>query len=700
MFDLKSLLSPRTIAVVGASTRPASVGRTVFDNLRLSGFKGKIFPVNPKTKKLGSLRCYASLTDVKARVDLAIIVIPAILVPDVLEEAGRLGIRAAVIISAGFKESGNVDLENKVKAVARRYHITLLGPNCLGFINPYHRLNATFAPMMPLKGGLAFLSQSGALGTAILDKAKELSLGFSLFASLGNKAALNEADFLDYLRSDLQTKVVGIYAEQLGEAQRLSAAINLFNSGRRARPIIILKSGVSALGAGASSSHTGALAGNDAVYGAFFKDNNIVRAQDMSEFFDYLQIFYNNPLKSARRLAIITNAGGPGVLAADAVSKNNLSLSKFGKKTRLHLGKILPQSASIANPIDILGDAAPSLYLSALELAAADKSVQALLVLATPQSMTDIDGLAAVIIDWRRKNTKPLAVCLMGGNLVKNAATSLRQAGIAVFSYPEQAVRALSALTDFVERRLEKKAKRVRIAVKTSAKLKAAEILARLRRQGIKEVPEFQALPVLRAYNLPTSKFLILKNQADALKAGKRFHGPVALKIASYDILHKSEAGGVMLNVSPDDIARSYQNLILRVKKKAPQARIEGVLAAPMSPPSLAEIIVGSVSDESLGRALMLGWGGIYTEILKDVSFGSMPLNLGKIKGMLSELKVGLILGGSRGHRPADFQSLAKLLFSVERLLSDFPEIKEIDLNPVAVSSTGLRILDARLILS
>lgn len=700
MSNLKNLFSPRTIAVLGASTRPGSVGRSIFDNLRLSNFKGKIFPVNPKVKSLGGLRCYSSLTEIKHPIDLVIIVIPAVAVPGILMEMGKLKIKAAVIISAGFKEAGRIDLEDELIKIARRYRISLLGPNCLGFINPRYYLNTTFAPMMPAKGKLAFLSQSGALGTAILDKAHELSLGFSLFASVGNKAVLSEVDFLQYLQNDAQTKLLGIYAEQLSNPQRLGAAIRRFNSGRQARPVVILKSGTSLLGADASASHTGAMAGNDAVYDAFFKDNAVIRAQNMSDFFDYLQIFNGNQFVPAKNVAIITNAGGPGVLAVDAVSQNNLLLSKLADSTRSSLKRILPIAASVANPIDILGDADPKRYLSVLKKVVADKSVQSILILVTPQSMTNVEGLASDLIKWRRQNHQPLAVCLMGGNLIASAISSLRRAGIAVFAYPEQAVRALSALAYFSNRTIEKELKGQSINIKPSAKKEVDKIFDQLRRQGIKEVPEFQALTILKAYSLPVPKFLLLRSQADAARAEKHFHSPVALKIASYDILHKSEVNGVILNVRPEKLVRHYKELLVQVKKKAPRAKIEGVLVMPMATPSLAEIIIGSVEDKSLGRAFMIGWGGIYTETIKDVSFGLLPLNQNKIKRMLSELKVNSVLQGGRGQKSADFIALDKLLFTLERLLSDFPEIKEVDLNPVAVSAKEISILDARFILS
>jgi len=706
MHDLKSLFSPRSIAVVGASTRPESVGRALFENLRLSGFKGKIFPVNPKVKRLGSLRCYSSLSEIQEKIDLALIAVPAILVPDILREAGRIKIKAAVIISAGFKEAGRNDLEQEIVRIAKHYHLTLLGPNCLGFIRPRNCLNATFASVSSTPGSLAFLSQSGALGTAFLDKAQSLSLGVSLFASVGNKAILDEADIINYLQTDKSTKVLGLYVEQFSRPEILGRAIRRFNRGAGARPVVVLKAGATAAGAQASVSHTGAMAGNDEIYQAFFRDNSIIRADSMSDFFDYLQIFTSNKIVSARRLAIITNAGGPGVLAADAASRRGLILSQLGRATLASLKKNLPAAASMANPIDILGDASPKRYLDTLKMILTDDAVESILILVTPQSMTKIEELAEILLKYRRSLSKPLAICLMGGASMSSASLSLRRAGLAVFDYPEQAVAALAVLADFYDKEKKKVSNVFQIKMPSiswpekRAFERVTKIFAHLRSQGIKEIPEFQALEILRLYDLPVPKFFILRSQADAARARKIFSEPLALKIASYDILHKDEVGGVSLDVKPENLVGAYKDILARVKERKPGAAIEGVLVMPMVSSSLAELIVGSVSDSSFGHSLMIGWGGIYTETIKDVSFTLLPLTLEKIRRMLSTLSVGKILLGSRGQKPADFQSLVRLLFTLERLLFDFPEIKEIDLNPVAISADGLQILDARLILS
>lgn len=699
-FNLEKLFTPHAIAVVGASTREGSVGRAVFDNIINSGFKGEVFPVNPKTNKLGRYQCFATLSDIKRKLDLVIIVIPAVLVPSVLREAGQLGIPAAVIISAGFKEAGRSDLETEIAMIARTYNLAVLGPNCLGFINTRLQLNTTFASLDPSAGSLALLSQSGALGTSILDYAQKLGLGFSIFASVGNRAALDEADLLGYLQHDKQTKVIGLYAEQLSRPDKLSLVLDNLNRGKKAKPVIVLKSGKTTAGAHASSSHTGAIAGNDAVYDAFFREHGVIRAQGVADFFDYLQIFNCNQPQVAQNLAIVTNAGGPGVLAADAAVDAGLNLSSLSSKTKKALAKLLPTAASYANPIDLLGDATPGLYRQALRSVGLDSKVQSILVIVTPQNMTEVDALAEVIASWRRLVSKPIAVCLMGSASMQSASSYLRNAGVAVFDYPENAVRALAALNVFACRYASKVVSAPLLSAKAKSRHKVGKIFAQLKQSGLLALAEYQSLPVLAAYGLPVPTFRLLTDDSSAHAASREFNAPVVLKIASADIIHKSEVGGVLLNVSAKDIPAARRQLLAAVKKKQPQAKIEGVLVTTMAVSTGPELIIGAVKDSNLGHALMLGWGGVYTEIIQDAAFALLPISRDKIKLMLASLKIGRVLAGARGFNPSDTAALSDILFKLNLLLHDFPEIKEIDLNPVIVKTKGALILDARIVLS
>ncbi len=699
MADLKYLFSPRRIAVVGVSSSAGGVGRAVLDNILNSGFKGDVFPVNPKAEKIAGLQCYPQLGAIKKKIDLVIIIIPAAVVPAVLEEAGSLGIPAAIIISAGFKEAGRGDLEMSVQAIAQRYQMAVLGPNCLGLINPRLNLNATFTDISPAAGDIAFFSQSGALGTAVLDYARNLNLGFSIFASVGNKAVLDEADFLNQVQGDKQTSVVGIYAEDLRRPEKLAAAIKLL--AKNSKPVIVLKSGRTSAGANASASHTGAIAGDDKIYEAFLREAGAVRARSISEFFDYLQIFSRNSLKKVNNLAIITNAGGPGVLAVDAALENNLALANLSASTKRFLENILPAAASWRNPIDILGDALAARYAQVLDIVAADKAVDSILVLATVQTMTDLDNLALALIAWRRRHDQPLAVCLLGAESVQKATRTLQQAGIAVFSYPEDAARSLAILSKFSQSpQPEFKLSYKKVLIPKKAAKEVTKIFDQARALKITHLPEFLTLPVLKAYSLPIADFFLIKNEQDAKIAKKRFSVPLALKIASLDILHKSEVQGIILNVKPQDIPEAYLQLLAKVKKNCPQARIEGVLVAPMAASDGTELIVGALRDANLGPALMLGWGGIYAEVLGDVAFSLSPITRDKVAQMLTSLRVKAVLLGARGTKKADFNALADILFRLDALLRDFPEIKELDLNPVLARAQGALILDARLSLS
>lgn len=703
MLDLKNLFNPKSVAVVGASTTPGSVGSSVLNNLIQSGFKGKIFPVNPKVDILLGLKCYPDLGSIKQAVDLVVIIVPAVVVPKVLAEAGACGAKAVTIISAGFKESGRGDLEEQIIEIAARYQLPVLGPNCLGFINPYLHLNTTFARLMPSAGNLAFLSQSGAMGTAVLDFAQDFNLGFSLFASVGNNAVLDEADFLNYLRTDKQTKVIGLYSEQLSRPDKLSSVLQTLNSGKKLKPVIILKAGRTMAGVNASASHTGAIAGNDSVYEAFFRENGILRADTVAELFDYLQIFSYNRIAAAESLAIITNAGGPGVLAADAAVINGLKLCSISSPLKSALRKILPPASSVNNPIDILGDADPERYQQSLSLVGKDRKVQSILLLLTVQSMTEVEKVAAVIASWRKQSNKALAVCLLGSSLIAGAREYLRRQGIAVFSYPESAVKSLAALNNFVTYSLGTKNKsshNIKLKVSTSGKEIVSKIFAQAQSEGNLSLPEYKSLPVLKAYGLPTPNFRLVLSDKETILAKSYFKGAVALKIASPDILHKTEAGGVVLNVAPEDISLARKRLLTVVRRNQPQAKIEGVLISSMSSPARVEVIVGAIRDANLGCAFMLGWGGIYTEIIKDIGFMQAPFDKDKIINILSTLKIGRILLGARGQEALDINILLDIFRRLDSLMNDFPEIKEIDLNPVFVFSKKAIVLDARIILS
>lgn len=698
MFNLDSVFKPKSIAIVGASTNIGSVGDYLTKNL-IKDFGGKIYPVNPKVSELHGLKCYASLKMIKAPVDLMVIAIPAAFVSAVLKEGGALGIKGAIIVSAGFKEIGNFDLEKEITEICERYNIALIGPNCLGVMNPFLKLNASFASFSPKKGGLSFISQSGALGSAILDSATSMGLGFSKFISIGNKAVLDESDILSYLKKDKDTTVIGIYAEQLANPEKLLSQARSMNHQRKPLPIIVLKSGRTSAGAGASASHTGSLAGNDAAYTALFRQAGMTRANTVEELFDYIKIFSNNQIKTAKRLAIITNAGGPGVLAVDMAIDHDLVLARLNQKTKKLLIKGLPIAANSNNPVDVLGDAKADRFKYALEVVLADSGVDSLLLILTPQSMTEIEETARAIILARKKYHKPLAVVFMGKELVFPGLEILKQHGVATYSYPEAAVKSLAALHKFY---LKTKEKEDRITIfKDVNRLRVSKIFAQASKAGLSALLGDQAVDVLSAYGLPVLKTRVVKNKSEAINFALTTNKNVVLKIVSPDILHKSDFGGVMLNIKPMEVGQKFDELIESIKKKKPRAKIEGVLISEMVKENGTEMILGSICDPSLGNTIMLGLGGVYVEILKDIIFGINPLTKNEVEKMIDGLKVGKILAGARGFKAADKKALTECILRLAQLVKDFPIIKEIDINPILVleSSKGVKILDVRIII-
>jgi len=695
MKNLDSIFNPRSVAVVGASRRAGSVGNDIAKNL-VKTFPGSVFLVNPKAKRLLGLPCYADLTAIKKPVDLMVIAVPAAFVPGVLETGGQLGIKGAVVISAGFKEAGRADLEKELATISKKYKINLIGPNCLGIINPEKKLNASFAGLMPPQGQLAFITQSGALGTAILDVAASLGLGFSKFISIGNKTVVDEVAMLEYLKRDKSTKVIGLYAEQLANPDKLLTQFRSLTAGRSPKPVVILKSGRTSAGVGASASHTGSLAGNDAAYEALFNQSGVVRARTVEELFDFSRIFYNNPLVAAEKIAIVTNAGGPGVLAVDALTERGLKLAPLSTKTQAALKKVLPAAAGVSNPVDVLGDASANHYQESLRILNQDKNVEAFLVILTPQSMTEIEATAKTLIAFKKKTKRPLAVVFMGQELSARGRELLGANKVAVYAWPEAAAQALAALNDFKQQQKIK-----RSAVPTFKNIDKGLVLKTLtdaRAQGIKALPEPEVQKIMKAYGLPVLKSYPVKSAAAAQEVGKKIKTNLALKVISPDILHKSESGGVLLNVPAGEAGRGYRELIKRVKAKNPRAKIDGVLIGEMVSGG-QEMIIGSVREPSLGATIMVGLGGIYTEILKDVSFGLNPLTKTDVNLMLRRLKGYKILVGARGQKALDQKVLIDSILRLAQLVKDWPEIKEIDINPLVVKEKGAFALDGRIII-
>lgn len=695
--NLTPLLAPRSIAVIGASTKIGSVGSSLTQNLLSYGYTGRVFPVNPKTDRLFDLPCYASLSDITEEIDLAIIIIPAALVPGMLREVGEKEIPAAVIISSGFKETGPAGtvLENEVREIAEEYNIALLGPNCLGFLHPALGLNASFAAGMPKSGDIAFFSQSGALCTALLDLSSG-RLGFSHFVSDGNKATLDEKEFLQYFAGNEETRVMSFYTEGMTDAQKIIQTGRAILARPEPKPVIALKSGTTDAGTAASSSHTGALAGSNAAYDALFRQARIIRAQSLQSLSDLLMVFSRNALPEGKRIGIITNAGGLGVLATDMASQCGLTLATLSPETVTALDP-LPPSASRHNPVDVLGDAPADRYRLALDTLASDNEVDMLLVIVTPQTTTQVRETAEAIADTKKHTEKPIVAIFAGAQAFTEGITVLERNDVAVLTYPEDGARALGALSQVATWRANQIA--TPFGFGDIDRPSAKKILRAVRAEKRTTLYESEVWDILSAYGFQFLRSVTVKSATEAAKAAQSFTGKIALKIVSPDITHKSDAGGVMLDVAPDEADLKYTELLDRVKEHVPTAKLEGALMVEMAETGGREIILGMKEEPGLGRLLMVGLGGIFVETFRDVAFRFAPLTEEDAKEMVTELQSLPLLMGTRGQEGIDMRALTDALGRLSLLVTDFPEIAELDINPLLSfpSASRFRVLDARI---
>lgn len=705
--NIQSLFDPKSIAVVGASTRIGSVGNDIVKNLVEQKYRGEIYPVNPKTESLYERRCYPNLAAIEGEIDCALVAVPAPIVPVVLREAVAKGVKSAVVISAGFHEAGNAELEAEIAEIACSGDMALLGPNCLGVVNPHLSMNASFARTLPKKGNIAFLSQSGALGTAVLDMAANIGVGFSKFVSLGNKAVLDESALLLYFSSDKKTSVIAIYAEDLRHPEVIRQAARAMAQTKRPKPIIILKSGKTSAGAAALSSHTGSLAGNDASYEALFEESGILRAETAEELFLLARGFSLLPLPLGNHVAILTNAGGPGVLSTDAALQSGLALAPLSETTMTDLRSFLPSAAGVKNPVDILGDAKSDRYARTLDVVLADPSVQMALVVLTPQSMTDVEMIAEGIAERAKTSTVPIVVAFMGGSLVARGIKTLLRKKVPVVGFPEDGIRMLAALSSFCEARKAMSADQgtfSTIAVSEAVdRNRVEEIFHTVKISGRTSLSAAEALDVFSAYGFPVPRYGVATTADEAETVVRKIGTPCALKVLSEDITHKSDAGGVLLNVSTENARASFQSIMDRVKVSSPEAKLDGVLCMEMATKGGIELIAGSFRDPNLGQTLMLGSGGIYVEILKDAAFGLVPISPSRANIMLQKLRIFPLLDGARGGDRYDTNPILECVDRLSRLLTDFPDIRELDINPLIVypksSNHSPMVVDGRIAL-
>jgi acetate---CoA ligase (ADP-forming) len=696
---LRALFEPATVAIVGASAREGSVGHAVFQNLLKTGFSGTLYPVNPKRKSIQGVRCYPDLLAVDDDIDLAVVVIPAAGVPDLLDTCAEKGVKSAIVISAGFKEAGEagVALEQRIREKAQAANIALLGPNCLGLINTDKavRMNASFARCMAKPGNIAFMSQSGALCTSILDYALGNNIGFSKFISFGNKADINENDLLRYLADDPQTQVILMYLEDLSDGPGFMHIAREITE-KSGKPVLAIKTGRTAEGASAAASHTGSLAGTDEVYDAVMAQSGVLRVDTVQELFDYAMAFGNQPMPASDRMAIVTNAGGPGIMATDACVRYGMGLAKFSDETIATLKEALPPAASVRNPVDVIGDARHERYEAALKAVLADEDTGGAIVILTPQTMTDIEEVAHVVVRAARGSFKPLLASFMGLVDVTPGINILRKHGVPHYPFPEGAARVMKAMLDYA-RWVNRPRTQERVFEVDRAQVQ--KIFRKAMDEGRRELPEREALEVLAAYGFPVLKSSLAGSRSEVGTMSRDIGFPLVMKIASPDILHKTDVGGVAVGIADEQEAEArFDEIMGRAKAACPDADIWGVTLQQMARPG-REVILGSTRDPKFGPLLMFGLGGIYTEAMKDVTFRLAPLRELSARHMLEEIRGRKILEGVRGEPPADLNLLQECLERLSQLVVEFPVIQELDINPLIAYEDGGVAVDGRIIL-
>ncbi|MBI4847526.1 MAG: acetate--CoA ligase family protein [Nitrospirae bacterium] len=692
---LNTLFEPASIAVIGASHNPSKVGYALVDNLTKFGFKGNIYPVNPSGGSLKGLKVYPSLEEIKDEVQLALIAVPAPGVPSVLRDCIRKKAGSAIVVSAGFKESGSEGalLEQQLKEIAVKGKINLLGPNCLGIMNTGNNMNATFSKWMLPKGGISFFSQSGALGIAVLDWAIGSGIGFSKFISLGNKAALDETDFIRYLMNDEETKVILGYIEDVKDGKTF---IKVAKQCTSKKPVILIKSGGTQAGARAASSHTGALAGSETAFKAAFRQTGIIRAMGVEELFDIAKIFSGGKIPSSDRIIIITNAGGPGIIATDEAENSGLALPILNKASIKKLSGKLPRNASLYNPVDVLGDATPERYGVVLDEVINSRDFDGLIVILTPQAMTDTAGTAGNIISASKKTAKPVVTSFMGMESVKDAVKQLGRSGIPNYPYPEDAIRSYKMLVDFSRWKKRKTQKGKTYAVNKDV---AGRIIKGTVMKGRFSLGEEEVRDCLGAYGFifPLRSFVSDKLAAETKSA--KIGYPVVMKVSSPDILHKTDVGGVKTGIKDrKEAGNAFMEITTGVKRRVPNALIMGVNIY-QTVSGGKEVVLGISYDRTFGHMLMFGLGGIYVEALRDVSFRIIPVTETDIREMTREIRSYNLLKGIRGEAPVDLEAIVESLQRLNQLITDFPEIQELDINPLVVKTKGAIALDARIII-
>ena len=700
--NLDRIFNPKSVAIVGASDEEGTVGYAVMKNFTEIEYEGKVYPVNIRKTEIFGIKTYQDVEQIPEPVDLAVIATPSKTVPDIVEQCGRAGIKGLIIISAGFKEIGSEGraLEERILETKKKYDLRIIGPNCLGVIRPRISLNATFVGKMPKPGNIAFISQSGALGSAILDWAIHENIGFSNFVSVGSMIDVDFGDLIDYFGTDPKTRSILMYIEGITDARKFMSAARHF---ARTKPIIVVKAGKFSESAKAAASHTGSLSGEDDVYDAAFKRAGVVRVEEIGDLFNCAEVLGTQPLPKGPSLAIITNAGGPGVMATDALIAKGGKLAKLSQKTIDYLNGILPSFWSRGNPVDILGDAKADRYKAVTEACFNDESVDGILLIFTAQAVAESAAIAKAIIELIRSKeyqNKTILTSFMGYGAVEEANSILNANNIPTYSTPEQAIKTYLYMCQY-KRKLELIYETPEeLPVDTSPPKRPIMVILRNAAVENRELlTEAEAKKLLEFYNFPVVKTAVATTVEEATAIASQFGYPVVLKVLSPQIVHKTDAGGVILDInSADEVRDAFNKIIQSAKEYNPNAQIIGVTVQPMIKRKGYEVIIGSKADPLFGPIVLFGMGGIGVELFKDFSIGLVPLNTTLVRRIIEETKVYQLLKGYRNVPPANLKLLEETMLLFSQMLIDFPQIKEIDINPLFINEKEAFAFDARIL--